>query len=402
MTTGSVPTTHESAVVNELVAQQYLRNKVWDNTTEINPVLERMKKNGSIDYGFTSAYVELKARIGEYQKEQRADLSDRDFSRSQQYCTYRFPGSWHEVRAALSERDIALLESPDAIYQRQKKELTHMGKDFQKGLNSDILRSNATSRAVGGVAAATGGDTPLYGLLSMFDPGATVMAYNPSTGVTTATAATVAATLEILPNGTYGGISTHPTNAIAGVDNKVTGSTSPIIIHSDGTGWTGTATWASACTTALSYMILRLTRGNGTDERPDLMIFTRDDYLTLKKTLRSETEQHVVIVDAPTSPDAGMYPRLHLNYEGVTCLFDVDCPADVFFCLNTKQLYFSMKKLPPANFLGDKGPMGGSVGEMFKVDMQKDINQGAWKCVAQMYGQLYGNPFYQGMGYKTF
>jgi len=402
MTTGSVPTTNESQVVNELVAQQYMRNKVWENTKEINPVLERMKKAGTIREDFTSTYCELKARVGEYQKTQRADLEDRDFARKQHYVTYRFPGSWHEVDAMLSERDIALLDSPDAIYQRQKVELTNMGKDFQNDINSDILRKNAGSNSTAGIDADSGDDVPLYGLLTMFDPGSTVTTWNPESTATATTTTAKAATKEILPQGTYGGISTDPSSSISGVDDKLQDATSPVILHSDSTGWTGTGTWTSACTTALSYMILRLTRGNGMDERPDLAIFTRDDYLTLKTKLRSETDQQVVIVDSPKSPDAGMYPRLYLDYEGVTCLFDVDTPTDTFFCLNTNHLYLSTKKLSSGNFLGSKGPMGGSAGNMFMIDMDKDINQGAWKCVAQMYGQLYANPFYQGMGYKGF
>ena len=401
MSTGSVPTTNHSRVVDELVIAKFLGKK-WENTTEVNPTLERLKRAGNINDDFDGAYIELQATVGEYKKSQRADLATRDFQVKQHEVTYRFPGSWHEVTGSLSERDILMLNTPGAVYKRQKKELTKAGKDFMKEINADIVGVNAGSNSTGGVAAESGSDIPLYGLLTMFDPGSTVTTWNPETKATATTTTAIAATKEILPQGTYGGITTNPTSSIAGVDDKVFEATSPVIVHSDSTGWTGTGTWVSAATRALSHIILRLTRGNGMDERPDLAIFTRSDYLDLKNALRDDTSQQVVISERPTSPDAGMYPRLFLDYEGVTCVFDVDMPADVFFCLNTDQMFFSKKSFGSDNLDRNGGPFGGSVGDMFAVDIQKDINQGAWKFVAQMFGQLYANPRYQGMGYKSF
>jgi len=398
MATGTVPTTNVSGVVDELVAQQYLRGKAWDQTKTINPVLERLEKNGNIKTDASGTFVELKARVGEWKKTQRADLAERNFQRKQHYVTYRFPWSWHEVIGALSERDIALLGSKDAIYAAQKEQLKFMSDDFFKGMNFDVLQSHVAGRAVAGINQASGSDVPLYGLLSMFDPGATATAWNPDTETTSTTTTNIAASKERLPQGTYGGISTNPSTAIAGVDDKATDATSPIIYHSDATGFGNS--WTNSVLPFLSYAIMRQTRSQAVTDRPDLAVFTRSDYLVLKDKLRSDVSQQVVIIDTPTAPDAGMYPRTHLNYEGVTVLFDTHCPADTQFILNTHHMGFHILPQQPANFMGKNGPIDGAVKEIFKVDMAKDIDQGAWKIAAQLCGQLVANPFYQGLGYK--
>jgi hypothetical protein len=236
----------------------------------------------------------------------------------------------------------------------------------------------------------------------MYDTGSTAYAWNPNTKVASATATAIAATKEMRPDGTWGGISTKPNTAISGVDDKYFEATSPVIVHSDSSAWTGTTTWKSACTEALSYLITRLTRGNGMDERPDLCILNQSDFLDLKSTIKSDVSQQVILTDTPTEPDAGMYPRVHIKYEGVTVCYDLDCPANVQFMLNTDHLYFDTLGQSPDNFLGKKGPVGGAIRDIFKVDMDKSIDQGAWKIAASLCGQLYANPYYQGMGYTGF
>lgn len=398
MTTGIVPTTNVSGLVDELVAQQYLRGKAWDQTKTINPVLERIEKNGGIVTDASGKFLELKARVGKFEKGQRADMEERSFARKQHHVTYRFPWSWHEMLGAISERDIALLGSKDAIYAAQKEQLKFMSQDFMTEMNNDILRSHVAGNDVAGISAYSGSDIPLHGLLSMFDPGSTATTWNPDTEATATTTTARAAEKERLPQGTYGGITTNPTDTIAGVDAKARDASSPCIYHSDATGFGNS--WANSVLPFLSYAILRQTRSSAIQDRPDLAVFTMADYLVLKEKLRTDVSQQVVIIDTPTAPDAGMYPRTHLNYEGVTVLFDMDQPADTQFILNTHHMKFHVLPQQPANFLGKNGPIDGAVKELFKIDMAKDIDQGAWKIAAQLCGQLVCNPFYQGLGYK--
>jgi hypothetical protein len=401
MATGSVPTTNVSPVVDELVAQKYMGKK-WENLKRLNPVLEFIDKNGNVRFDASGEYVEIIGEVGEYVKSQRSDLEARSFARKQHYATWRFPWSWHEVTGALSERDIALLKSPDAIYDRQKRELTKMGKDFHRGINSDILTKNAGSNTSLGQAVNTGSDIPLYGLPTIFDPGATATTWDPVARTTATTTTLKASSKERLPQGTYGGITTNPTTAIAGVDNKYFESTSPVIVNAKATDFSSTATWAANCTLALSYINSRLMRGQGMDERADLAITNQADYLALKAKLRSEVSQQVVIYDKPTEPDAGMYPRSFLDYEGIKVMFDLSCPASTMYVLNSSQLYFSAFPQSAVPGVGTNGPIGGNAGAMFMTEVQKDIDQGAWKIVCQMAGQLFANPYYQGVIYSGF
>jgi hypothetical protein len=387
--------------VDELVAQKYMRGKVWDNTKRINPTLEFVDKKGNIKFDASGTFVQLEAEVGEYVKTQRADLASRNFERKQHYVTYRFPWSWHEVTGALSERDIALLKSKDAIYARQKSELTKMGKDFHRAMNTDLLTKNAGSNSSLGQTAYSGSDVPLYGLPTIFDPGATATAWNPYTQTAATTTTLKASSRERKPAGTYGGISTDPSAAIAGVDNKYFEATSPVIINGLASDF-GAATWATNCLEALSYGNQRLQRGMGMDERVDLAITNQSDYLAIRTKLRSSVSQQVVIYDKPTEPDAGMYPRTFLDYEGLKVMTDLACPASTTYLLNTANLYFSLFPQSAVPGVGSNGPIEGDAGEMFMVEVQKDIDQGAWKIVAQMAGQLFANPFYQGVIYNGF
>jgi hypothetical protein len=186
------------------------------------------------------------------------------------------------------------------------------------------------------------------------------------------------------------------------VDNKYFEATSPVIVNAEASDFSATTTWAANCLLAMTYTISRLMRGQGMDERPDLAITNLTWYNELKAKLRSDVSQQVVIYDKPTEPDAGMYPRAFLDYEGVKTMVDLATPADTMYVLNTAQLYFSAFPQSAVPGVGTAGPIGGNAGSMFMTEVQKDIDQGAWKIVCQMAGQLFANPYNQGVIYGGF
>jgi hypothetical protein len=393
---GTTPTpANYSNIVDEAVTQQYMRSE-WDSTKEINPLLERLEKKGRIQFDASGKFVDLIARVGRWQASRRADLAQREFARKQHRVTYTFPYSFLEVIGILSERDLMFMSSPDARIRIQDQMLTEMGADFGLDINSRILTENAGSQTVGGNTAYAGGDVPLYGLPTIFGYGATAQDYDHQAKTTSGNVA--AGDKEVLPNTTYGGVTTNPTSALAGVDNAITEATSPVIANWKSTAWDGSSTtWIKNGKYVITHLINRLHRGNGAGERPDLGIMTQAMYIDLKNGFKDDVSQQVVITEQPTAPDTGMYPRLFMRYEGVDLIYDLDQATDVFYLLNTGKLMLKVYPQTPAG--NASGAIKGKTKELFKVAQMPDIDQGGHKVVATNVCQLIGEPRYQGMAF---
>lgn len=394
---GTAPTpVNYSALVDEVVTQQYMRGE-WDNTKKLRMFWEKISSNRNIEYDASGKYIEWKARVGEFTAGYRGDLVGRQWSRKQHRVTFTAPYSFLEIPALLSERDLQFLNSPEAIVRFQDDYLGQMGSDFGKSLNNKLLSENTTSNTVAGVTATTTTDVPLYSLLYLFQHG-TAQQYDASANTTSG--AVGAGDREVLPNGTYCGVSTNPVTGITGVDGQATGAASPVILNDTSTAWTGTNTWASTCLEVLDWGITRLTRSPMPEDMPDLAITSRSRYLSVKAKLRSANTQQVVLVDGSgRSPNIGQYADRVIPYNGLELTFDENCPA-VTYILNTKQMKY---KIFPQKALAsvEGGAVRGAVGEPFRVAQMPDIDQGGWKVVAVQCAQLIANPYFQGITYAA-
>lgn len=394
---GTAPTpVNYSALVDEVVTQQYMRGE-WDNTKKLRMFWERLESGRGIEYDASGKYVEWKAKVGEFSAGYRGDLVARQFSRKQHRTTFTAPYSFLEIPALLSERDLQFLNSPEAIVRFQDDYLGQMGADFAKSLNSKLLSENTTSGTVAGVAATSTSDVPLYGLLYLYQHG-TAQQYDPDANTTSG--AIGATHKEVLPNGTYCGVSTNPVTGITGIDGQATGAASPVIVNDTSTAWTGTNTWASTCLEVLDHIITRLTRSPDPADMPDLAITNRARYLSVKAKLRSANTQQVVLVDGSgRSPNIGQYADRVIPYNGLEITFDENAPA-VTYVLNTKQMKY--KIFPQKALAGiEGGAVKGSVKEPFRVSQMPDIDQGGWKVVAVQCAQLIANPYFQGITYAA-
>jgi len=400
---GSTPSPQEySSLVDEVVTQQFMRGE-WDNTKEIHAIFEELDRAGRIRMDGKGKFIEQKARVGRYQKGQRADLEDRNWSRKQHRITYTCGWSFHEVLGVISERDKMFLQSggPEVIVDTTADMLSLMGQDFTVAMNDDVMKSNAGSNAVFGQAASSSSETPLQGLPTIFEYGSAAQDYDHIAKTTSG--AIGAGDKEALPQATYCGVNTNPTATLSGVDDAVTEATSPILANWSSTAWDGSSTsWEDNCLRVLSHMINRQTRGNGSTERPNIGFLDQDMFSQLKTKMRSDTTQQVVLTDSPTSPDVGMHPRLWVPFEGLRMYQDLDAPDDTVYVLNTNYLWFRIFPQQPAGFTSggsSTAPLKGNKKEMFSVAQSPDINQGGHKVVATLVCQLIGNPRYQGAAF---
>ena len=392
-----------STIVDQLAIAEYLMGTFWDNSRKHSFICDKLMKAG-VMHDQQGKHIDLKARIGIHGAGYRAQGGARTFTHPQQYVTYLQQASFYEIATALYEEETAFLETQGAVVKYNRDLATNVGEDLVKGLNFQLLNSNSTSNTIAGIAAQAASPIPITGIPSVFGYGATALGFTfsaSSTGAST-TSAVSAADLEVLPNVTYCNVSTHPTSAIAGVDGKVPGSTSPVIVNWSSTGFSATSTTYTAnCLGVWSRMISRLVaREPNTEGMPDTGIQTLAMHNQMRTALRASTEQHIVLTNTPQSPDAGLYERLMIPYEGLNIVVDTDQPTGVAYCLNLKKKNALLPVVRQRLAGMPDGMFKGNVKPIISLAQMPDINDGTFKLVAKVALNLLLNPARQAMAYN--
>lgn len=388
-----------SQLIDTMLAQEYLSGTFWDNTKKHRVLFDRLMKNGA-NHEQKGKYIDLKVRIGEFTGGYRTEGTTRTFARPNQWTQYQNQAAFYEVPASLSEEDISFFDTEGAIVEYNKRIVTDMGADLAKGLNYQMLRSNATSNTVAGISAAASATNVIYGLPTVFGYGATAIGYSQSAGTTTS--AVSAADKEVLPNVTYCGVATHPTNAIAGVTGKIDESTSPVIVNWSSTGFSAASTtYATNSAGVWRHMLRRLgMRNTDLEMLPDTGIQTPLLHDAMRQGLGGMTQQHIVLVQQAQAPDLGLWAKLVIPFEGVEIFPDSDCPAGVAYCLNTKKQNALLSVVPQYVAGVKDGKFKGQVPQLVTVGQMPDIDTGSYKIVAKTALNAIFNPYRQAMAYN--
>jgi len=396
-------TANYSNIVDQLAIAEYLMGTFWDNSRKHSYIMDKLQQSG-VMHDQQGKHIDLKARIAIHAGAYRSQGQSRTFSHPQQYVTYLQQASFYEVATALYEEEVAFLETQGAVVKYNRELATNVGEDLIKGLNYQLLNSNSTSNTIAGIAAAATSPIPITGIPSVFGYGATAVGFTFSSGSGGATTASpvAAGDLEVLPNVTYCNVSTHPTSAIAGVDNKVSGATSPVIVNWSSTGFSAASTtYATNCLGVWSRMISRLVaREPSTEGMPDTGIQTLAMHNQMRTALRASMEQHLVLSNGPQSPDLGLYERLMLPYEGINIVVDTDQPTGVAYCLNLKKKNALLPVIRQRLAGMPDGIFKGNVKPIISLAQMPDINDGTHKLVAKVALNLLLNPARQAMAYN--
>lgn len=386
-----------SSLVDVVTTQQFMRGE-FDNTKKRNIILSKLDEAGNIKGDASGKFFERNVRVGEYTSDVRGDLVERQFARKQQRVTYTVPYAWYETTGALGEQDIVYNSGPEALIKLNANMMKDMGADFRKGLSTRVLRNNAGSATTLGQSVANASPVPLFGLPTMFGTG-TTQNYNPDTQTTSG--AIAAADKEALPNVTYCGVSTHPTNPIAGVDGKSNESTSPVIGNWSSTAWTGTATWKANALIVMDHMMTRLTRSEDPNDSPDLIILPRTMFTDFSAAFQSGGPSglggRVVFTEKQQQPNMRMYENV-IPYGNAKAYWDISAPANTAYFLNTNYMEFCY--FPQKSYRAGGDIQGEAGSEYFGVRTDYDIKQGGHLAVAVMCANLWANPFYQGVAYN--
>lgn len=391
-----------SNIVDQLTIAEYLNGTFWDNSRKHSFICDKLMKAG-VMHDQQGKHIDLKARVAIHAAGYRSQGQSRTFSHPQQYVTYLQQASFYEVATALYEEEVAFLETQGAVVKYNRDLATNVGEDLIKGLNYQLLNSNSTSNTIAGVAAAAASPIPITGVLPVFGYGSTAIGFTFSSGSggASTTSAVSAVDLEVLPNVTYCNVSTHPTAAIAGVDNKVSGATSPVIVNSSSTSFSsGSSSYTSNCLGVWSRMISRLVaREPSMEGMPDTGIQTLAMHNQMRTALRDATTQHIVLTSTPQSPDAGLYERLMIPYEGLNIVVDTDQATNVALCLNLKKKNALLPVIRQRLAGMPDGIFKGNVKPIISLAQMPDINDGTHKLVAKVALNLLLNPARQAMAY---
>jgi len=389
-----------SSLIDPVTTQQFMRG-YFDNTIKRVKALSIMKEKGNIRGDASGKYFERNVAVGRYRSGARADLAERVFNRAQQFVTYSVPYAWYETTGVLSEQDIAYNKGPEALIRLKSEMLQRMGKGFNLSIAQDILQSNAGTNAAFGLSVAPVQPVPLFGFPTMLGYGSTAQNYNPDTQTTSGNVG--ASDREVLPNQVYCGVSTHPTNAIAGVNGKENESTSPVLVNWSSTAWTGTTTWKSTALPVLDHALNRLARGENMDEQVDTIVATRTMFTDISQAIigggPSGLGGRVVFQGgAAQSPNMRLFDGVRIPYGQATIYWDAYQPASTVYFMNLSQAEFCYNPQDPIRVDGNilEGDLGS---ELFQIRTAYDIDQGAHKAVAVLMGQPWFNPFFQGAAY---
>jgi hypothetical protein len=380
---------HYSSLVDVVTTQQFMKGE-FDNTVKRNIILNKLSEKGNIKFEASGKFFERNARVGVHEAAYRAaDLAARSFARKQQRVSYAVPYAVREVTGVLGELDVMFNSGKEGLVSLSKTMLKNMAEDFRKDIATLLLRSNAAGSTSMGQTAVANSPVPFFGLPTMFGPSATVLAYNADTQVV---GGGIAATdREACPNVTYCGVSTHPTNPIAGVDDKANEATSPVLGNWSSTAWTGTATWLSTGFKVIDHMLTRLQRSADSTDSADIVLLTRSMWNDLRGAL--QTNFRIELSGQPKSVAPTLYRDNVIPWGGAEACWDVSQPANIAFFLNSNHLELTL--FPQKNINRD-GTLEDAGDQMFSVKTEYSIEQGGHLAVAQIAGQLWGNPFYHG------
>lgn len=389
----AAPTNNQySSLVDVVTTQQFMKGE-FENVVKRNIILSKLKEKGNIKYEASGKYFERNARVGVHAAGYRAaDLAPRTFARKQQRVTYAVPYSVREVTGVLGELDVMFNSGKEALVSLNKTMLKNMAEDFKRDISTLLLTSNAGTATTFGQAAVAGAPVPFFGLPTMFGT-ATTQNYNPDTQATSG--AIAAADKEALPNVSYCGISTHPLNAIAGVDGKQNEATSPVIANWSSTGWTGTATWVSTGFKVIDHVTTRLQRSPDPSDAADIGLLTRTMWNDLRGALQSNFR--IELSGQPKTVAPTLFKDNVIPWGNAELCWDVSQPANTLYMLNSNHLEFTL--FPQKKILRD-GTLEDSGDDMFGIRTDYSIEQGGHLAVAMLAGQLWGNPFYQGAAFN--
>lgn len=404
----SAPTySNFSTVVDPVTTQQFMRGE-FDNTKKRIIVLNRLDERGKIKPDASGTFAQRQARVGQHQSAARADLAERTFAKKQQRVNYTFPWAWYETTGALGDQDIVYNSGKEALVRLKEVMYQNMAEDFTKDLNKYLLQNNAGAYTAFGQSAASNLPVPIYGLPTIFGYGSAAQQYSTGDGVSigTTSGAVGAGDKEVLPNTTYCGISTHPFNAISGVDGRAYESTSPVICNWSSTAWAGAGniTWDKTCVYVLDYMQARLARSSDPADSPDMFLMTRQMFNDLGKAIiggAGGLGARILLGKDPVTPNMKAFGGNgnRIPFDNMDGYWDVYVPASTLYMLNTNHMEFCYHPVAPIKLGADLQTDGADMSEIFFARTAYDIKQGGHLAVAALSAQLWANPYFQGAAY---
>lgn len=352
-------------IINTNVLATYLHDGWWDNTSDHRTILSAIMKRGNVKTesgtGLTWNVRVKKNSVATYGVGSEIEITQKD-----QTIQCYLPWSLLTSNDAITKEELRMAASNQGLlYSRRDRMIEKLKTDFEDSLNARFMTDdyNATTNALAGFASFFG------------DANAAGAADNEETA-----------------SDTY---ATHSTalNGITAVSGALADAWTPTLVNYKSTALgAGGATWAANCLEALTYAKDQITFGTKDNEQPDFVVTTKSMLSRLKNKIGAS--QRIVVVDGSPSP-GGLGFKGAVVHDGLEVMPDEDCPSEVAFMLNSRQLFLHV--------LADPAPVAGSAdastrskkGKLFELSSDYDIRTNMHVFRMDMSAQLRTNPRYQ-------
>jgi hypothetical protein len=306
-------------------------------------IFARLKAAGRVSVKDGGYDIRWKADIREPNVNTVSGFEQIEYGAMQPYEGFDLPWGQYRSTDAVHRHELAMIGGEGKIVDRwggivERHTRAHMNK-----LNKDVF----------GDGYASGSERALKGLQS-------------ATGHTTAS--TAAGDKIAFPSDTYGGLSTAlgnqggtwstdlstSPNAVVDTDwpfgkgNTEYDFNSPVLVKTDSTAWDGSNdTWLLGCKEMIRYGNEAVKNLNGADMAGELLVMDGLSFAEMKQNFAGQFS--VEVTQKRPGTDYG-FEGEELNFEGITCTSDSDCPVGKRFLIQPSNFELFVLKSP-----GQKG-----------------------------------------------
>jgi hypothetical protein len=272
-----------------------------NETIQNSIILAMLKKRSRIFGNNSGKSLDWQIKTKQRDLTGRTDMQQVTYSRQNLYENASLPWRGYVMQDAISQKEQYMVRGKEALVQIWPNKMKDMMDDARDKMNIEIYVDGN----------ASGNEEKIHGLESIFG----------GSGTTTTEYAT--------SSESYAGLSPA---AVHGTESA-TSPYSPQLVQET---YTGFGSWASNPTKVSRSLISACRIKNGKMGSPDVLITTESRYNEFKNKLASE-ERYVIDESVIDNLKAGFRG---LAYDGVSVLWDFDCPSARTYCLNFDQMEF--------------------------------------------------------------
>lgn len=377
----------------------------WDSVAQHSPVLDFIKKKGTIKTNVAGTHVEWATEGGRFVSRVVApfqDISD-GFVPRKRFARASLPFGEALTQTAIDKRTLSANQGEQALAEIVMTEAPGLLRDLMYGGTGGTTSLSAQFLQQDGSTYAGVGQI-MYGLPSALKGSgfASLKGFNPATKASTGSNVAAADKEAHAPSGTtYAGLDLSP--GALPVEQAEYDAWMPTLVNTSSNAWTSaTLTFRANCFEILNHAISRASRFNQNDPsmNPDAGILTFSAFQDLTHNLAAKQSFFLTDKVGPEMSFGLGGNTKQAYHNGLPFYWDNNMPSastDVGYILNFSQVYWDVRPII-APISGDRNPLkGGKVDRDAMVETEVAYNDSRRALTVSLThpGQFRFNPRYQ-------